>query len=289
MNNFERRLLSFPTCAQKFILDPCVNNLSYIIFDVNSRCTYDDYTVLMFLCMYSHSFDPFRYSYYIPHATEKIKWLLTVGGADPNIQIENGETALMIAAHFSSPRRLSKRQCMVETLKSYNIDPINQRINKKLSFMIASHLQKKENFIEPKSSEDIVYMLLTAGADPNKQDIFKQSVLIYAIRFSSPKRGYSSERTVKMLLDKGVDPNKQNTYGYTALMIAAGHSSPERGESSEKTVNILLSKGADPNIQDENGYTALMHAARHSSPERGESSEKTVEILRNAITTKIKS
>ena len=294
MNDFERCLYYFPLAVQKFITEPCVDNLNLYIntFDVNSRCSVylSNDTVLMFICKYGYSFNPLKYTYYIHHAVEKVKWLLAAG-ANPNLQNQWGDSALMHAACNSSPKGLSKKQCINAVYNKYKIDPIKQRINKNIYLMIATVFQKRENFINPKSSEETVKILLaTKGVDPNIKDHCGWTALMIAACYSSPhertERCYSSEKTVKILLDdKRVDPNIQNApFGYTALMLAACNSSPERGTSSEKTVKILLTVGgSDPDIQNEDGYTALMIAVDNSSPKGGTSSEKTVKLLRDAI------
>jgi len=282
---FQNRLSSFTCGVQDFLREREVSNIGTHIKDddVNSTCTYDGKTVLMMVCMYSHTYNPLQYSYYIPHAVEKIKWLLTEGGADPNKQNRDGSTALMMAACYSKHVKIFKGKYFMEKFEKYKIRPVEQKINRNLSLMIVNYLDK-DSCIGCKSSEKIVKILLDSGADPNKQSKAGQTALMLAAHNSSPERGTSSEKTVKILLKAGADPNKQDTEcGSTALMMAAGDSSSERGTSSEKTVKILLKAGADPNKQDTVcGWTALMYAARYSSPERGTSSEKTVEILLEA-------
>ena len=141
------------------------------------------------------------------------------------------------------------------------MDPIKQRINKNIYFMIASYLQKTENDIKPKSSEKIVKILLTVGgANPNKQTTVGYTPLMFAARESSPKRGDSSERTVKMLLAGGANTDNLDHLKWSALIYAIRYSSPENGTSSLKTVKMILEAGANPNIQTICGYTALMYA-----------------------------
>jgi len=245
---FQNRLSSFSKSVQDFLRERDVSNIDTHIkdVDVNSTCTYDGTTVLMTVCMYSHAYDPLQYSYYIPHAVKKLKWLLSKG-ADVNIKNHYGCTALMWAAGYSKHVKIFKGKCFMEKFESYNIRPVEQKINHKLSLMIVNYLNK-DFYIRHKSSEKIIKILLTeGGADPNKQDVDGWTALMMAARQSSPERGESSERTVEILLASGADPNKQTKGGWTALMLAARYSSPERGNSSEKTVEILLTSGADIN------------------------------------------
>jgi len=275
---FQRRFSSFSKSVQNFLRERDVSNIGTHIKDddMNSQCTHDGTTVLMMVCTYSHAYNPLRYSYYIPHAVEKVKWLLSKG-ADVNIKNHYGCTALMWAAGYSKPVKIYKGKRFMEKFESYNIHPVEQKINHKLSLMIV-HYFNKDNY-KCKSSEKIVEILLKAGADPNKQNHFGDTALMYAARNSSPERGESSERTVEILLKAGADPNKQNHFGDTALIHAARASSPERGYSSERTVEILLQARADTNKSTVSGWTALIYAACYSSPEIGYSSEKTVKIL----------
>jgi len=258
INMFERRFSSFSKSVQDFLRERKVSNIGTHIKDddVNSRCTYDDSTILMMVCAYSHAYNPLQYSYRVPHAVEKIKWLLSKG-ADPNIQNDYGITALMIAAEYSKPVKIFKGKCFMEKIEKYKIHPVEQKINHKLSLMIVNYLNK-DSFIEYKSSEKIAKILLTeGGADPNKQKD-GWTALMMAARQSSPERGTSSEKTVEILLKYKADPNKQQTVGgWTALMLAAHNSSPERGFSSEKTIEMLLKYKADPNKQTIHGNTAL--------------------------------
>jgi len=212
---FQIRFSSFPCGVQDFLREREVSNIGTHIkdVDVNSTCTYDNTTVLTMVCMYSHAYNPLRYSYYIPHAVEKIKWLL-LKGADPNKQ-DDGWTALMCAACFSKPTYGSKGKRFMEKFKSYNIHPIEQKINHKLSLMIVTYLDK-DNYIGCKSSEKIVKILLKGGADPNKQNEDGWTALMMATH-RSPET--SSERTVEILLGGGADPNKQTNDGLTVLMM----------------------------------------------------------------------
>jgi len=278
--HFQNRFSSFSKSVQDFLRKREVSNIGTHIKDVdmNSKCTYDSTTVLMMVCAYSHVYDPLRYSYHIPHAVKKVKWLLSKG-ADPNMQDEQGWTALMYAAKYSKHVKIYKGKCFMEKIEEYKIRPVEQKINRNLSLMIVNYFDK-ESYIWYKSSEKIVKILLTKGrADPNVQDKFGLTALMWSASNSSPERGSSSEKTVKILLKGGADPNKQNRYGTNVLIIAALNSSPERGRSSERTVVILLKGGADPNRQNRYGWTALMHAVHNSSPERGVISERTIKLL----------
>ena len=261
MDHFKRQLYSFPLAVQKFIIEPCVDNIQLYTntFDVNCQCTYDGSTLLMMICQYCYYFNPLKYIYYIPHGMEKIKWLLA-RGADPDKQDYRGFTALMSAARFSSPKGLTRKQCINALYKRYKIDPVKQNINKNIYFMIAASLQKTEKYENPKSSEKIIRILLEHRANPNIETFNGYTALMIAACHSSPEKGESSERTVEILLKGGADPDIQTFGGETALMMAASQSSSHDGKSSEKTVEILLKGEANPIISDTAGWTASMHA-----------------------------
>ena len=93
--------------------------------------------------------------------------------------------------------------------------------------------------------------LLEAGADPNGKNIYGETALISAAKFSGPE---ISE--IQTLLDYGADPNLHDASGRTALMEAA-----ENGDINN--VRALLNHGADPNLRDANGRTALMEAVEN--------------------------
>jgi len=96
-----------------------------------------------------------------------------------------------------------------------------------------------------------VRLLLDRGADPNVQDRFGRSALMYA-------SGHID--IVKLLLDRGINLNIPDISGDTALMHASM-------DSHIETVKLLLDKGADPNIVANDGHTALMYAIDNEDTE----------------------
>lgn len=119
----------------------------------------------------------------------------------------------------------------------------------------------------PKRHKDIVAILLDKGADPNLESEGKYTALTYAIQAAN----WSSlefKEIIAMLLAKGANPNLQNDYGKTPLMYAVLRHAKE-------VVEMLLNAGADINLQDDEFQTALMYAVL-------ENSKEMVEILLNA-------
>jgi ankyrin repeat protein len=94
----------------------------------------------------------------------------------------------------------------------------------------------------------IVQMLLTKGADVNREDEDGETALYLA-----SEEGHVS--VVEILIDKGanIEHGRANDNGMTALTAASW-------EGHVPVVEILLAKGADANHQLDNGWTALMVA-----------------------------
>ena len=80
-------------------------------------------------------------------------------------------------------------------------------------------------------TDDVLLLLLEAGADPNLGD---PSPLNMAAR-----RGNSSK--MRVLLDAGADPNDKNRWGLTPLHFAAD-------SGRDDAIRLLLEAGADPTL-----------------------------------------
>jgi serine/threonine-protein phosphatase 6 regulatory ankyrin repeat subunit B len=106
--------------------------------------------------------------------------------------------------------------------------------------------------------KEAVKMLLEAGADPNLQDVIGSS-LVAAAMHSGVFAGENTE-VIDILLKAGAKVNLQGKGGYTALMWASFNGDRE-------TVNVLLKAGAAPNLKDENGDTALSKASKRGHKE----------------------
>ena len=107
------------------------------------------------------------------------------------------------------------------------------------------------DLFEPCKRGDITLLKerLEAGADPNIQDMWGDTVLVWASCY-----GYIG--CVELLLKDGADPNLQNSWGETALYLVT-----RKGHAD--CVELLLKNGADSDIQNEDGYTALSWACRN--------------------------
>jgi ankyrin repeat protein len=93
-------------------------------------------------------------------------------------------------------------------------------------------------------NEEIVKILIDAGADLNVQDSFGLTALMNSVRIISIKN-------IKHLLDAGANVNLQDNDGKTALIFEADNT---KGEN----IRYLLAAGANVNHRDCWGQTALI-------------------------------
>ena len=105
---------------------------------------------------------------------------------------------------------------------------------------------------------EVVQVLLTAGADPDKGNQFGSTPLVMAARGD-----YTD--MVQLLLDGGAQIDKGNEYGWTPLHTAAYG-------GREEVIQLLLERGADPNKTSRYGCTPL-----HLATEEGH--EEIVQLL----------
>jgi len=119
-------------------------------------------------------------------SSEKIVKILLKGGADPNKQQEDGWSALMYAARYSSPERGTSSEKTVKILLEAGADPNKQSEDGCTALMYAARDSSPE---KGKSSERTVEMLLKAGADPNKQSEGGWTALMYVAYYSSLEKG----------------------------------------------------------------------------------------------------
>jgi ankyrin repeat protein len=122
--------------------------------------------------------------------------------------------------------------------RALNGDDINLVYYDKTALMYAS--------MKSPSSIEIVKLLLDRGADPNIQNEFGYTALIYSARNGIIEN-------VKLLLDRGADPNIQNEFCETALMYSVIY-------GYTGIVKLLLDRGACPNIVNQHDRTAIMCA-----------------------------
>ena len=200
--------------------------------------------------------------------------LLLQLGADPNLQTDMGQTALLCTEcrSFGMVRSLLEAGAAVNTqningwsilavackygcykiaelLIQYGADVQLSTVDKYTPLMIACQNRH----------EDIAALLLRSNADPNLQNHKNQTSLMLACR-------NQLTRIVSLLLSSGADSNLQNDFGWTALMFSVAVSSHELDDCIPV---LLISAGANPNIQSKAGFTALMVAVCNNGSGEG--------------------
>ena len=111
------------------------------------------------------------------------------------------------------------------------------------------------------NDEKIFDILFKKKQNFNSQDLLKNNVLHYAVKFYGMKRNYSNFNKIKKLLSTEIDINSVNFFNQTPLMFAAIY-------NDENIVEYLCKNGADPNIANGWGdFTPLMTAVRLNNKE----------------------
>ncbi len=150
---------------------------------------------------------------------------------DPNIRLNDGRTALMLAA------KLSSRE-VVKKLLSAGAEINDRNLNGGTALMYSAI----------RGNLETVILLLDHGAEVNAAAKLGWTALMVAAA-----KGHAEVTSI--LIDHGAEVNTRDVYRWTPLMRASfsGH---------EQTVAALLSDAKiDVNAQDDNGATAMHHAA----------------------------
>ena len=154
-------------------------------------------------------------------------------GADPNMELKNGGTPLVMAILLDRPDH-------VQTLLKYGADI--RRGGKRGSTPL--HVAASQNRIK------CVEVLLKAGADVNAAGAYGRTPLMEASRMGNLK-------IMEELIDVGAKVNAKDSMGRTALMHAA-----EADKNTLAACRMLVSSGADPMMEDQDLKIAAMHAAQ---------------------------
>ncbi len=136
----------------------------------------------------------------------------------PIFNIFNDKVTLYLKKVLLSDPRLALK---------YNITPLMQAI-----------------ILEDTSS---VATLLTNGANPNEENMLKDTPLYWAMM--------TNTSIIPLLYNNGANIDAQDENGATLLHHAIEN-------NNQKAISILLTTGANPNIPDQNGWTALSQAIK---------------------------
>ncbi len=154
------------------------------------------------------------------------------GGANPDLELKNGATPLIMAVLRNRPdlvAALLKAGAQVNRPGKHGSTPLH----------VAAGLGRKE----------CLGLLLKAGADVNVHGAFGRTPLMDAARMGQVEM-------LTELLDAGAEINARDSMRRTALMHAA-----EAQKKTLESVRLLVSSGADPLLYDSDLKTAAMHAA----------------------------
>ena len=154
------------------------------------------------------------------------------GGADPDLEMENGATPLIMAI-------LRNRPELVEMLLKHGADVNKSGRRGGSPLHVAAGLGRRK----------CLKQLLDAGAEINRNGSFGRTPLMDASRMGNLK-------VMEDLLDAGADVNALDSMNRTALMHAA-----QAQKNSLAAVRMLVSHGADFMALDNDLKNAAMHAA----------------------------
>ena len=146
---------------------------------------------------------------------------LLLRGANPSMRDDDGYSPLDMAVSH-------EREDVIRTLIRYGTD-VTEADSRGFT---ALHLAESEN---------IVHLLIDAGADPNAANQDLNTPLMEAVH---------NVATTRALLRRGARPNIQNNMGRTAL-----HMAPRcKPKHVFRIVDLLLRAGADETAADKHGY-----------------------------------
>ena len=219
--------ISFESSLYKAIFNADINLLSFLL-NINTNPNKieifpqgRDFTPLLFAVT---GFNLFRIYSMVD--------LLLKANADPNLQLKDGATPLILASELGYTD-------IVRLLIQANADPNLPLADGSSAIHTASR----------KGYSDVVRVLLGANVDPNCQTKMGDTALSTACF-----NGHTA--VVSMLLNANADPNISKSDNITPLHMASqnGH---------YDIVNMLLKANANPNLQADNGVTPLYYSCQY--------------------------
>ena len=175
---------------------------------------------------------------------------LLAAGADVNEKNKAGITPLMATVE-------SKNPAMMKLIinKKFDMNVLDRKGNTVLMAFL------KKFSLE---NEQVVAMLIDAGADVNIKDARGFSPLMYATILIDDKKMTEGDNVVEMLIAAGADLSERDKVGKTAMM----HLMRSRFVSVLEDISLIqmmLDAGAPTEIEDFDGRTALILAAKETS------------------------
>lgn len=185
--------------------------------------------------------------------------LLLAHNANPNIQDNVGQTALMFSSDADRAKLLLKRGAN-PNLKD------NEGRTMLIRAAMAGHADIVQFLLSLHPSNNQILNLIWMGKNQLKanDDIINQySHLVNVNEIDNKGRsalGYATEKcnknSVELLLKCGADPNSEDKNGRTPLMNVIDRRAPC------DITYVLIDKGADPRRPNKNGVTALEYASK---------------------------
>ena len=162
--------------------------------------------------------------------------ILLKAGANPSITDQEGRTALIYAIQNKQPETAIIARLLRTDLKS----TINQSDEKKVTPLL---------YAAKHGNDEIVTMLLQAGADIHAKSISNMGILMYAAQNSKP----GVEKIIRTLIQAGAHIDAQNVGGQTALFYAVDC-------ENRMALKELLAAKADPYLTGDDSPAPLLYA-----------------------------
>ena len=196
----------------------------------------------------------------------KAATLLLDKGANPNLEADDGATALQLAAdnHHDEVVQLLKqrgakelhtKKTIFDAIEAGNVKLLDEviRTNPDLANAKGQFDFTPLHIAAEHRLKDITALLLQNGANPNARNDEGATPLHFAV-------SGGDAQIVSLLLAKGADPNARTRWGNIPLIRAAS-------DGDKDIVELLLAAKADVGAKDDSGNTALSEAIKNNRHE----------------------